>query len=373
MSPRTGGIFLVPLLLVVVLCIESNAALQLNDECQTPDGKQGTCVRLRSCQSIRGLLLKKDKTTTEWEFLKKAQCGMENRAVLTCCPLSVRLTGRFDDQVELPAPGVCGTTLNDRIVGGEEAPLGSYPWLARIQYFKSNNRYGFHCGGVLIHNKYVLTAAHCIEGVPSSWIVYQVRLGEHDTTTEVDCEPSQPGTEPDCADKVVDVLISAYVVHPDYYKENGADYNDIALLQLQESVTFTSYITPICLPTTQRVRSENLTGKQLTVAGWGQTQNRSTSTKLLHLKVPVWENDNCGEVFRSVSLDIVPTQVCAGGDMGKDSCRGDSGGPLMWLRRSEWYLVGLVSFGLEQCGANGVPGVYTRISEYMNWIQETME
>lgn len=249
------------------------------------------------------------------------------------------------------------------------AELGEYPWLARIRYYKGNNRYGFHCGGVLIHEQYVLTAAHCIEGVPSSWVVYQVRLGEHDIMTEIDCEPKDPT---DCADAVVDVLISAYVVHPDYYKENGADYNDIALLQLSESVNFTSFVSPICLPTTRALQMEDLAHKEVMVAGWGQTENRTSSTTKLQLRVPIWENDNCSDVFRPFSLDIAPTQLCAGGQKGKDSCRGDSGGPLMWFRVKEWYLVGVVSFGLEKCGTDGVPGVYTRMSEYMNWVLDTM-
>uniref|UniRef100_A0A3F2YTX9 CLIP domain-containing serine protease n=1 Tax=Anopheles christyi TaxID=43041 RepID=A0A3F2YTX9_9DIPT len=371
MSPPSGRFLL---LLVCGLCsvIGSSVALELQDACQTPDGKAGTCVYIKSCLSIRNLLLQKEKITQEdRSFVMKSNCGQQGRSVLVCCPLVRKLTGRFDAPVELPPPGDCGKMQMDRIVGGEIAALDAYPWLARIQYFKGNNRYGFHCGGVLIHNQYVLTAAHCIEGVPSSWIVYQVRLGEFDTTTAIDCENE------DCADPVRDVLISAYVVHPEYYKQNGADYNDIALLQLSETVEFTDFVRPICLPVSPASRVANLTGKYATVAGWGQTENSTSSTKKLHLRVPVVDNDACAEAFSSIRLEIIPTQLCAGGEKGKDSCRGDSGGPLMRYgdgRSSTkyWYLIGVVSFGLEQCGTDGVPGVYTRMSEYMDWVLETM-
>uniref|UniRef100_A0A2M3Z9P7 CLIP domain-containing serine protease n=1 Tax=Anopheles braziliensis TaxID=58242 RepID=A0A2M3Z9P7_9DIPT len=372
MALANYGSLLVAMLLVCACCT-STWALNMHDECKTPENKLGTCVLLRSCAPIRNLLLKPDQTVEDRDYLMKSQCGMQGRSVLACCPFSRKLPSRFDAPVELPKPGECGVMgITDRIHGGTEAPLGAYPWLARIQYYKSNNRYGFHCGGVLIHSQFVLTAAHCIEGVPSSWIVYQVRLGEHDTQTATDC------VNDECADPVRDVLISNYVLHPEYYKENGADYNDIALLQLSETVAFTDFIRPICLPTAAAIRTDNLTGKVASVAGWGQTETSSSSTKKLHLQVPIWDNDACAEAYTDVRLSIIPTQVCAGGEAGKDSCRGDSGGPLMRYAPYNgstryWFLIGVVSFGLERCGTSGVPGVYTRISEYTDWILETME
>ena len=92
---------------------------------------------LRSCLSIRNVLLKKENMTPEDRSLvMKSKCGQEGRSVLVCCPLVRKLTGRFDAPVELPPPGECGKMQMDRIVGGEVAPIDGYPWLTRIQYYK---------------------------------------------------------------------------------------------------------------------------------------------------------------------------------------------------------------------------------------------
>lgn len=113
------------------------------------------------------------------------------------------------------------------------------------------------------------------------------------------------------------------------------------------------------------------------VAGWGQTETKSASQYKMHLDIPGWSNEQCKEAFTSVSVDIIDTQLCAGGEKGKDSCRGDSGGPLMKLEqvggKSAWFLKGIVSFGTEKCGTEDVPGVYTRISKFMDWILENIE
>uniref|UniRef100_A0A182PNA6 CLIP domain-containing serine protease n=1 Tax=Anopheles epiroticus TaxID=199890 RepID=A0A182PNA6_9DIPT len=136
MSPKAGRFLL---LLVCVICAVTGASVALNphDGCQTPDGKAGTCVYIRSCLPIRQLLLKKENMTPEdRSFVMKSNCGQQGRSVLVCCPLVRKLTGRFDAPVELPPPGECGKMLSDRIVGGEVTSIDAYPWLARIQYFK---------------------------------------------------------------------------------------------------------------------------------------------------------------------------------------------------------------------------------------------
>lgn len=181
----------------------------------------------------------------------------------------------------------------------------------------------------------------------------------------------------DCVNSVQDILVASVYVHEDYFQENGADYNDIALIRLVKPANYTTFIQPICLPMTAELRNVNLAGQKMTVAGWGQTETGSASRYKMFLQVPGWNNTRCGEAFEGVHVDIIDSQLCAGGDKGKDSCRGDSGGPLMKIEKvdgvSAWFLKGIVSFGTDKCGTKDIPGVYTRISEYVDWIQENIE
>ncbi|XP_065073609.1 CLIP domain-containing serine protease B4-like [Ochlerotatus camptorhynchus] len=360
--------------LLLLLLAAANQAANVYDNCSDGAGVRGICVPLKSCDPISALLRRGGFTNDEREYLVKSNCGTNEDGRMVCCPLPRMLKARFSSPASLPPVGVCGKATGDRIVGGDIAQLDDYPWLARIQYYKPNRRFGFHCGGVLINERYVLSAAHCIQSVPSSWTLYKIRLGEYDTVTDTDCSFYD---EKDCADTQKDYLIASFYIHEDYFQENGADYNDIALIRLAVPVTFTPFIQPICLPTTQDQQKAATAPARMIVAGWGQTETKSASQYKMYLDIPGWSNDQCKEAFSSVSVDIIDTQLCAGGEKGKDSCRGDSGGPLMKLEQlggqSAWFLKGIVSFGTEKCGTENVPGVYTRISEFMDWILENID
>lgn len=114
-------------------------------------------------------------------------------------------------------------------------------------------------------------------------------------------------------------------------------------------------------------------GKQAFVAGWGKTENRSESNVKLKVQVPVKPNNQCVETYKNAKVKLSKGQMCAGGDRGRDSCRGDSGGPLMILNtdnsnQHHWYAIGIVSFGPSPCGMAGWPGVYTAVKDYIPWI-----
>lgn len=88
--------------------------------------------------------------------------------------------------------------------------------------------------------------------------------------------------------------------------------------------------------------------------------------------LPIVDSQSCNATYRTHSLNLAPSQVCAGGDKGRDACRGDSGGPLMFFdtNRASWVLSGVVSLGLQQCGLPGVPGIYTKVDNYVDWIEK---
>lgn len=371
-------------IVVLLLALTAGAcrALELNGPCTDGDHAQGVCVPIKECDLIVALLRRGNFTDADREYLKKADCGLHEGYRLVCCPLprnkgdhSSRTVHLEPMQVELPPVGKCGIQLDDRIFGGQIANIEAFPWLARIMYYKPGNRFGFHCGGVLIHERYVLTAAHCIQSVPSSWSVFKVRLGEFDTESDVECKPNEPDEE--CVTSVADYLISTYYIHEDYTQENGADYDDIALLRLTEDVEFTDYIRPICLPMTAALQNLPTTDIVMTVAGWGQTENSTSSRYKMFVGVKGWPNEKCNDAFKSLDVEIRANHLCAGGTHREDSCRGDSGGPLMKSeiidKKPVWILKGIVSFGPNKCGTKDIPGVYTRISNFFDWIEENIQ
>lgn len=137
------------------------------------------------------------------------------------------------------------------------------------------------------------------------------------------------------------------------------------------------WVSPICLPRYDQLRKsyENVIAE---VAGFGiyDIKERRASSELLKLSVPVRNTKNCAKLYENIA-EISDVQICAGGLIGKDSCGGDSGGPLMTVEsvRNQppaYYLLGVVSFGTTICGSTPQPGIYTRIASYLKWILDNM-
>lgn len=174
-----------------------------------------------------------------------------------------------------------------------------------------------------------------------------VRLGEWDITRQTDCDDSQG--QLDCSDPPVDIPVKDIIPHESYNPAVRHNFNDIALLRLSRKVRYTDYIKPVCLPIETALRNLNPSGQTYIVAGWGRTEYGNKSPVKLQVQIKGVGQSTCDSRYNLIGNQIVDTQVCAGGDPNKDSCNGDSGGPLMGFARTNGvaytYLAGLVSYG----------------------------
>uniref|UniRef100_A0A8C9R459 Zgc:100868 n=1 Tax=Scleropages formosus TaxID=113540 RepID=A0A8C9R459_SCLFO len=229
---------------------------------------------------------------------------------------------------------LCGQApLNTKIVGGQNAAPGSWPWQVSMRYQGSHV-----CGGSLINNQWILSAAHCF-----ALIRYELQ---------------DQGTNPNS----VSVSVSSITVNPNY--NGNTNDNDLALVQLSSTVSFSDYIQPICLAASG---STFYNGTETWVTGWGNIQSGDLQ---LEVQVPVVGNGKCNCLYGPGS--ITDNMLCAGLLAGgKDSCQGDSGGPLVVKQGSVWVQAGIVSFG-NGCAEPNYPGVYTRVSQYQSWISSVI-
>lgn len=183
-------------------------------------------------------------------------------------------------------------------------------WLFRKLFpsILAGNKKGFHCGGSLINQRYILTAAHCIRKVPATWKLISVRLGEWDTTTAQDCDDSFTN-ERVCSDPHVDISVEEQIVHEDYLPNSKNQHNDIALLRLSRNVRYTEFIRPVCLPWESSLKILDLSGTAMEVAGWGKTETSSTSTRKQKVTINAYSNTKCQTVYSPSNIDIIDSQV----------------------------------------------------------------
>ncbi|XP_030110566.1 hepatocyte growth factor activator isoform X3 [Mus musculus] len=303
-----------------------------------------------------------DKDERPWCYVVKDNALSWEYCRLTACESLARVHSQTPEILAaLPesAPAVrptCGkrhkkrTFLRPRIIGGSSSLPGSHPWLAAIYIGNS------FCAGSLVHTCWVVSAAHCFANSPPRDSITVV-LGQHffNRTTDV--------TQTFGIEKYVPYTL---------YSVFNPNNHDLVLIRLKKKgercAVRSQFVQPICLP---EAGSSFPTGHKCQIAGWGHMDENvsSYSNSLLEALVPLVADHKCSspEVY---GADISPNMLCAGYfDCKSDACQGDSGGPLVCEKNGVAYLYGIISWG-DGCGRLNKPGVYTRVANYVDWIND---
>ena len=280
------------------------------------------------------------------------QCRYEVLGEITTTPNPAESSSSNEEtttEVEFNGEEGCGVPLEgaDRIVGGDQVSPNRYPWMVGLSFDGK-----WFCGGSLINKDWVLTAAHCTHGAESSYVY----IGAHNLYDEEEGR--------------IIVKSDDFYQHPEYDLTDIV--NDIALIKLPEGTipAYTSKIRPVCLPARSRQDLELQEAKFVAV-GWGKTDDQASISPVLNeLSVNLVTNKVCAQSFGDI---IKPTNVCGQGANGTGTCQGDSGSSLQYTTRPGLFIqYGIVSFGASTGCGKGYPNGYSRITEFLDFIGNTV-
>ncbi|XP_058816689.1 trypsin-1-like [Topomyia yanbarensis] len=228
--------------------------------------------------------------------------------------------------------------FEERIVGGIPVNITDFPYQVSLQREKH------FCGGSVLNDRWILTAAHCTSGITEPTKL-KIRAGSAHVRS---------------GGRVI--IVRDIYFHPRHNRQNHYDFS---LLELSEGLDMGESIQPIKLPASDDSFADEML---CDVSGWGNTQNMNESSLILRAAtVPLFNQEKCSTIYKDYG-GVKSSMICAGFEQGgKDSCQGDSGGPLV----CDGVLVGVVSWG-KGCAQAGYPGVYGRVTSAVDWITETM-
>ncbi|XP_077400438.1 hepatocyte growth factor activator serine protease [Vanacampus margaritifer] len=314
--------------------------------CRNPDGdKMPWCYTL-------------SKSAISWEYCAVPSCKMPVSSSRRMNMFNT-LPQLDDSDRSVPAKKpVCGTkhkkrvsVARGRIMGGNSALPGSHPWMAAVYIGQSD-----FCAGNLIASCWVLSAAHCFFRNPLRSQL-RVVLGQHHFNV------SGPDTRTFGVDKYI---------FPKQFSVFNPTLHDIVLIKLKKQdgrcVRRTPFIRPICLPEKGVAFPDNYC---CSISGWGHMHEKADGySSLQEAGVRLISTDTCrrAEVYGN---HVTADMICAGLNGCVDACQGDSGGPLACAKDDVNFLYGIISWG-EGCGRSGKPGVYTKVANYMDWINSVI-
>ncbi|KAL1459824.1 hypothetical protein WDU94_011777 [Cyamophila willieti] len=272
-------------------------------------------------------------------------------------PLGINRCGVIDSTVKT----VQFKSSSTKVVGGEITERGQFPWQVGL-YRKpiDEDDFKIFCGGSIITQQHILTAAHCFQDFEK--FSYKAIVGDYDRTM---AEPEEQEFNFDG---------NEIYSHQNYSKSTHE--NDLAIIKLKGTIQLNKYAQPICLPANTLKYEEKL---DCVVSGWGKTRDMESADNSINLRaaqVQTLPYEDCRKE-ESYGSKIKDSMFCAGSFKGGvDSCQGDSGGPIVCdvqdPNKHTLIQYGIVSFG-RGCGNAKKPGVYTRLSQYQDWIDQTLK
>ncbi|KAJ3665167.1 hypothetical protein Zmor_000677 [Zophobas morio] len=345
--------------MILSLMITSIVTLNEGEDCVMENNSQtGKCVDVYQCDVARKLLQTNQRPQ---------HCGFNRQTELVCCPVRKkpleRISGTVSDAMCKKYHNVMDAPIPPLgVSNGELAEPLELPHMAAVGYY-DGQRTVWLCGGTIISEEFILTASHCARhqdyGPPQV-----IRVGDLDLSTSSDIANPQ------------DLPIEEFYTHPTY--KAPSVYHDIALIKVKRPIVFDFFTQPACLHL-----NRNIPTTVLQVAGWGKTDfYGDSSSHLMKANITLVSSKECSERFpvhrlRMKSGIIDEMHICAGDASGRDTCPGDSGGPLYFQRECgsscdilpHFVVVGVTSFG-KGCGSEHSIGVYTRVSSYVPWIEK---
>jgi secreted trypsin-like serine protease len=250
------------------------------------------------------------------------------------------------------------TSLAGKIINGQEAVPNSWPWMVFLKGFEDNSNERLLCGGTIIDERTIVTAAHCIT-TPKDPSKIRIFVGLHDASKII---------RNDFYDDSYDYYTPSNIhIHPKYKNDNkNGPVNDIAVLQFETNFTFSDKVSPVCMPRAND--HKNLYNKNVVTTGWGRTQDGQLADRLkqANLKV-ITDMTKCLKNFRAAE------QYCVIGrtkNPASNVCFGDSGGPLVYFDGSKWVLYGITSYvqlAENECDFSK-PSYFTSVPHYLDFI-----